>query len=603
MDMTYIFWFSTLVPGFAVAQAFFRTDSRNGLLAILSWAFVLTVALITPIVIVAFLFNLKMQTVAYVYIAYLVLGVIGIVRYTQWQTISRLFRIFYWPELIVVLLVVVASSLIPIDAKYDYLMHTAKIVYLHDAGFNLQDPYSPIEVIESKFHVNTLHSILAIGAWLTGQIPLEFVSHSNWFFKLLAFGALEYLAFSVFRDRSVGTLTIIGAMWLVIFKDFFPVPQAIGAYIFLPILLAQLAGGIHTLRSADYMRLAITSLALAATHVGFWVIVMLCTLPVLLGFGIQYWRNGLTWKPLIYAGSAMLIGFPFLIITAIQPNYILEQMGNTFLWEIKTVSITDRWNLNMVPPMRFPWIFAVLVATLMLMYFKRLRRARFAVVAWVFIVAFLLMYNPLFYEILMRFIPYWIITRMMHIGEITGFLVMAYMVAWVQRRTMPTRSGRFTFAVVFLAAGLAVSYNFVFKYFKSAERRENTLTQAVELREALRPYLSGRALIVADVETSMLLPAIFPAAVMAPCMGNANPADRDVVKRFNDARVFLDSTTTTSSRREIADSYGIEYVLVQTAWLTPKPLCEYRHDSDFDPRELADLIVEGEWFRFYKIRN
>ena len=62
--MNHLFWLSTLIPGFAILQAARPVDLRYGLLATIAWSFGLTVALASPIIVVAHVLELTAPTVA-----------------------------------------------------------------------------------------------------------------------------------------------------------------------------------------------------------------------------------------------------------------------------------------------------------------------------------------------------------------------------------------------------------------------------------------------------------------------------------------------------------------------------------------------------------
>ena len=53
--MIYLFWLTTLLPGFALLLLLAPQDTRRGLLATVTWSYLLTVALMAPIVVLAFI--------------------------------------------------------------------------------------------------------------------------------------------------------------------------------------------------------------------------------------------------------------------------------------------------------------------------------------------------------------------------------------------------------------------------------------------------------------------------------------------------------------------------------------------------------------------
>ena len=74
--MNHLFWLSTLIPGFAMLLAVCPGDLRRGLLATLAWSFGLTVALISPVVVIAHWLELTTPTVASLYLGLVALGLL-----------------------------------------------------------------------------------------------------------------------------------------------------------------------------------------------------------------------------------------------------------------------------------------------------------------------------------------------------------------------------------------------------------------------------------------------------------------------------------------------------------------------------------------------
>jgi hypothetical protein len=600
-DMDDLFWLSTLIPGFAVLHLCFGHDIRRGVLGTLSWSFILTVGLVTPIVVVAYLFSFTIHTVVILYVAFTLLGIAAILISSRWQNIRRFISTIYKVELLIITFVTLSTAPKGSDLFYDHQMHVAKILYLRDIGFSLQDPYSPVEVVESKFHINMYHAIHAIGSYLSGKEPLELWSRSAWFFKLLALGGIEFLTFTIFHNRWSGTIAVLGALWVIASMGGITLPQQVGAYVVFPILLAHVIEFLERRKKRVIIKIVISSLALSVIHVAYWLLSVLVIIPTLLGWLVWNYRQ----VGFVSAGTSaiggVLVGLPFLIITAMQPNYIMVQMGDLFLWETRTLHMLESWTLHFTSRADYIWMLSTGTMLALLLVLKK-NRSKEIVLTSVFVSAFLYMYNPLFYEILMRLIPYWIINRMHRIGEVIAYSVTAGGLAWMLRRTLRTKTTRMLFAITVVFASLSVLKSTISLYYKSIDTGL-ILEQARELRDRLRPILQDRVLVLADPEMSLFLPAVQISSVMAPCLGNANPADKYVMQRYDAAREFFNPDTSIERRREITSMYHVDFVLIAKKWNTPQPLCSYRNDQESYYRGTGDLIIEGDWFELLKVRH
>jgi len=588
-----LFWFSTLLPGFALLQAVWRHGIRRGLLGTISLSFVLSVALTTPIVAVAHLLHLTTPAVGMLYLALLAVSLGGIVRFTRWRNILRPLRATHWPELAMIAAVITFTALVGGDVTHDSLVHTARIRYLRDVGFYLQDPYSPMRVMDSRYPVNTYQALYAIGCWLTREDPLELWFRSAWFFRLLGFGALEFLAVTFFRRRWVGSVAMLGAVGLLGTIPRISYPTITAGFVFLPILLAQVFEVFDRPTRLGYLKIALSSLAFGATHVGLWLIAAICVMPSLLGWsGWRKWRGGSSSTGLL-AALALLAGVVFLVLTAVQPNYIMEQEGALYLWMLQTLTVGGRWHLAMFRPGQFLWLLPVAAALALLLTVRKPIRTTDILVVSIPATAVLYMFNPVLLTPLMKFIPYWIIRRAFYVCYAVGFVTIAGGIAWLMRPTLRTRTARLAFAGLVVCAGVTIFNVRAREYWTGSGLQHKQLRQLQELQTVMRPVVGARPLIAAEPEISLMLPAVHLCAVMAPSLGNANPADEGVVRRSKLVEEFLARDTTPERRRAIAAQYEIEYVVMRT---------DSRNENREGFRKISDLVAQGNGFELFKLR-
>jgi hypothetical protein len=117
------------------------------------------------------------------------------------------------------------------------------------------------------------------------------------------------------------------------------------------------------------------------------------------------------------------------------------------------------------------------------------------------------------------------------------------------------------------------------------------LRQAAQLRSLLSG-VSGRPLIAADRELSLLIPAVKTSSVMSPLFGNANPADPDLTRRARECAELLAAETPAERRRAIIARNGIDLIVLRKD--TPDGL-RFAGDS-------FELLRDGPTMRLYAAR-
>jgi hypothetical protein len=587
--MSHFFWLSTLIPGLAVLQLLFPRDTHRGLLPALAWSFVLTVAIATPFVVVAFLFQLSASVVAAFYAGLVAVGLVVIARAARWRDLGRELRSTCWLEIGILLCVVAVTIPLGGAVTDDSFVHAAKIRYMRDVGFSLQDPYSPTSVIETRYHVSVHHSLYAIAARLTGEEPLELWFRSAWFFRLIGLGGIGFLAASIFRSRWVGAVAMLAAVGIVASLPQITYPFAMTPYVAFPVLLAHVLDLVERPAGRRALRVLLASLGVAVLHIGFWLIVMMCLVPVLFIWAAWGWPG---WRP---AGAraravilpAVLPGLPFLLVTALQPNYVDAQQGLEHVWMLRTVN-AGGWTITILDPTHYLWMLPTAAATVLLFAIRRQARARQLIVAAVFAASMVYMFTPGLFDLQTRFIPYWLIRRARFVGEVIAYANVAGGLAWLSRRALRTRASRMAFAVTVFCAGLVVFRVSINDYILDRQDQREWLARSRELQEVVR-IVPDRSLIAADTEWSLVLPSVHLASVMAPKLFNANPADGGVLQRHKDAEELLDDETSASRRREIIARNGVDFILIA-------------NEHSAGVADIGELVASKHGFQLFKVR-
>lgn len=103
--MSYLFWISTLIPGLGISVYYFRCSEKYGWLGIMSWSFILTLTLLMPVVIVAYLFHLSIEAVGTYYQFLVMAGMVLIFKVIRLESISKFLKSSHYTEFAAVLVI------------------------------------------------------------------------------------------------------------------------------------------------------------------------------------------------------------------------------------------------------------------------------------------------------------------------------------------------------------------------------------------------------------------------------------------------------------------------------------------------------------------
>ena len=591
--MINLFWLTTLVPGFALIQIFWPHDVRRGLLPTMTWSYVLTVALLAPLVVLAFAIHFSVRTVAIGYAALVLAGLVAALRYGGLRTIGRLLKTTHWFEVALVLVAVALTYPLGAAAESDSFAHAAKIRYMRDVGFYLQDAYSPLAVIETKWHVNVHHAYFAVASWISGAEPLELFFSAAWFFRLLAIGAIGFLAAAVFRSRWISAVAMLGAVPVLGTKLTIVFPFSVTAFVIAPVLLALVIDVLERPTLRQYARAILGSVSLTILHIGTWFLAALCIGPVVVVWALWRRRVQAAWRPMILAAAAILTGIPLLLVSALQPNYVAEQQDLLHVRFIRTFHLGD-WSITIIDPTHYAWLLPLLAALLLLALVSTTLRSRVAVLGGIMIASMAFMFTPGIYDAVVRLVPYWLLVRMRNFGEVIGLAIIAGGLAWMVRPRLRTRQARQAMSLVVLCATLAVFRQNIQGYVLESSSQRQWLRDARSFQEVVAPVIVPHSLVAADPVWSLVLPSVHLARVMAADLHHANPSDGGLLERYADAQELLAADTANDRRRAIVAKHGIDYIITRDAdHESPAP----RFDS------LGDVVAERNGFVVYRIRE
>jgi hypothetical protein len=592
--VTDLFWLTTLIPGFALLLVLSPHDLNRGFLATLTLSYVLTVALMAPIVVLAFAVHFSVQTVAACYLVLVLGGVVVAIRAGGLPRLGRLLRSTHWFEVGLVLVAIALTFPLGASAQSDSFAHSAKIRYMRDVGFYLQDAYSPLAVIETKWHVNVHHAYFAIASWVGGIEPLDLWFRAAWFFRLLAVGAIGFLGATVFRSRWIAAVAMVGALAVLGTKLTIVFPFSVTAFVVTPILLALVVDVLERPSRSRYVKVVLCSLSLAVLHIGTWFLAALCIGPVVVAWTI--WRRGLreSWRHLALAAVTLVTGVPFLLVSALQPNYVVEQQDLLHLRMVRTVQLTDSWSITIIDPTHYAWMLPMLAALALLAVVARPLRARVLMLSGIMLGAMVFMFTPGVFDLLTRLIPYWLVHRFRNFGEVIGLVMVAGGVAWVARPMLRTRLAHRVMTVLVLCGSLAAFRANIQGYVLDSRSQRRWLQEAHKLQEAVGSSLTPHALVAGDPAWSLVLPAVHLSRVMAADLHHANPADGGLLERFADTQELLAAETTDDRRRQIIAKHGIDFILIREAGAKVPP-------PRFDA--VGDVVAARNGFVVYRIKT
>jgi hypothetical protein len=341
------------------------------------------------------------------------------------------------------------------------------------------------------------------------------------------------------------------------------------------------------------VRIALCALALAAIHVGTWFIDALALAPTVAIWAI--WRAGLreAWPRIAAIGAALAVGIPFLLVSALQPNYVDAQQGDQHLWMIRTIHLGSFWSFTVIDPTHYSWMLPIIAAIVLLFIVGVRMRPTVAILAGTMLTAMILMFTPGLVDALSKLIPYWLAWRFRFVAEAIGFVTLAGGLAWLARPMLPTRLARMGLALAVLCGALAVFRQDILDYTVDRSRHWLWLQHARELQETVRDVIPPHALVAADPQWSLVLPAVHLARVMGEDLHHANPADGELLERYARSEELLAEGTPRVRRKAIVDEYRIQFILLRDD--------DARQVRD-DVAVMGDMVAAKHGFRLYRVR-
>ena len=332
-------WLATLwLPGHSALIRLFPEVLQWGWFGRIGLAYLLSLALLAPFVIVGYPLHVPVGLLAGVHFVFLALAVGDHTLNRRWHLVFQGARWIHLAPVALVVLELAYSGYAGTTLLGDSPIHLARSRWLQAYGLGFADPYVSAPTPMPTAHVQLHHVLVAVIAKL-GHVDVLFAWKSFlWMSRLLVYSAVYLAAARLFRSKWAAWTAVafcVGATAPITFMSY---PSKLSAYWLLPLQFAftvELFRGTLSLRCVSWF-LALTSLILGVFH------------PLYVAFGALsfggatlVWalrRPDSTWASL-WPTVSLSIGLPFFAISALMPRFerpipgfeqLTVQVGNSF---------------------------------------------------------------------------------------------------------------------------------------------------------------------------------------------------------------------------------------------------------------------------------
>jgi hypothetical protein len=319
------FWLLLALPGFALLWRYDRASLRGGVLAGLARSYLASFMWLTPISVLGHIWHWPLWTLSAWYLLGLGLGLLSLACDSSWLRRPRLPGTAAALGGALLLLDLVLGARAGTHAGGDAGYHIARVRVLLELGLNSWDPLIADLRIDSVYHTNLYHALLACSAQLTRSDPGWAWLEAWPFAKLLTAAGSYQLALVVFGRRWLAWLAATSTLAWYVAYSVLPFPNTLAPAALLPM---GFAAGIEALVGKPSYRpagwLAASALALAQFHNLNAAFLAIVVGPCLLAGCLRRW---LTRRPgtrqLWLATLAVGASLPWLIVPALPHVHAL----------------------------------------------------------------------------------------------------------------------------------------------------------------------------------------------------------------------------------------------------------------------------------------
>jgi hypothetical protein len=314
-----LFWLALALPGFALLWQLDREALRGGFLFGLGRAYLASFMLLTPSCVLGYTLELPLATLSGSYVLSVLLACAALIWDRSWlhalrrpSALAAIGGIWLCCDMWLGLR---AGTHVEGDAGY----HIARIRMLLDSGLCNWDPLVAQPRLDTIYHTNLYHALIASSAQLTGQ-DAGAAWLGTWpFAKLLTAAGAYQLARVAIGERWHGWLAAITTSVFLSSYAVLPFPNTLAPAAILPMALAAGVSALCTPRSLrPACWIAVGSVTLAEMHALNALFLGLVLVPCLSLLWLVYWARRRRGKRYLAAAIlACAASLPWLIVPAL----------------------------------------------------------------------------------------------------------------------------------------------------------------------------------------------------------------------------------------------------------------------------------------------
>lgn len=466
----------------------------------------------------------------------------------------------------------------------DGFVHMAKARALASNGFSLADP-SYGDVMQSGYLVTVWHTLLAVPTYFGFNII------DSWFYslaiaKLTIISSLFYLSWFLLRLTGVSRAASSDlACFVAVITISLPfnVNTAMAAYpnrIVVAWLSLLVCGLIILFKKRSPVILLSASLLVGMTHplystMGF---LLLCTTGfTFLVLGRSYIDKKITTS---YIAALFMLAAPALldklVIRGVTKSFELAAYTKGYsFWHIFGVGAFSPSAVGYFTATNYRILAIIgLAGYLGIMYKLRDKIGRLVIGSLLLFVP-LFAFEPLGFEFLHQFIPYWAINRIYDVNALSALSVAfgCVMVGLIitQRRTSLRKYLPWSLATVFVIIAVSFgtvsvnSHNTLYglptsKATKIFHYQTKGSYQSVAGLQSLLKDLPKDSVVLTDLANGLTIPAIAPVHILAGPAANTNPLV-DITNRLACRKLILQGLSSPKHSADLMKQSGVDYIL------------------------------------------
>lgn len=445
MILSALVWLLLMLPGYALLRLMKLDLTNCGIMGVLAVAYIGTIALLSPVLICAYLLQWPLAVVSITIAALMFCASLLILSQGWWRDLARILLGSICLELALVLIDLVIGARVGPTYGGDALVHLMHIRALLAEGMSNFHPAYAAEAFSTIYHTNAFYALVASISQLTQADPLDVWWSTLLWAKLVTLGGVYFLGWCVYQNSFAawGGVLLVG-VWLAP-ATFVLYPNKLA-----PFWLIAVALGFVVLVAAqkdsyqEALWLGLTTLVLGQIHGMYAVFLGLAAGPFLMGLLLwRLWFGPRKVAHLLAASLALWSAAPFVIAsylaTRAPTRSTMVTMAETKAEDMsqKFLQVAEGWVLMW--PSGFREI-GLLVG--LYLGFRGSQKARVLLFFLLTLSGVAWWFNPLQCTLLLRFLGMpWMVQRMPFV--VLGFAVLACggYAYWLEQRLNQNRGG------------------------------------------------------------------------------------------------------------------------------------------------------------------